>query len=156
MLRFNKQNKKANKQIHTSDPLVIVNYFANHVTDAQKNCIFLWFMFKVGICCKVRYLLFSFYSTWHEEMSLFRLGVIDPLGENWRSSLIRLMLLDCFCKTESSDLVDNLCGMAYTICQEEKSPRRCSGSEHGTAQHRNSHALWFGTLRNRASVFLSF
>jgi len=35
--------------------------------------------------------------------------------------------------------------VAYTKCQEEKSPRWCSGSEHGTAQHRNSHALLFGT-----------
>ena len=88
----------------------------------------------LGICCKVRYLLFSFYSTWHEDMSLFRRGVIHPLGENWRSSSIRLTLLNSICKTESSDLVDNTSGMAYTKYQEEKSPRPCSGSEHGTAR----------------------
>ena len=135
------------------------------VTNAQKDCIFVWFMFKAEICCKVRYLLVSFYSAWHEDMSFFR------CGENWRSSSIRLTLFDSICKTESSDLVDNLSGMAYTNCQEEKSPRRCSRSdlvdslsgmaytncqeeklprrcsrsEHSTAQHRNSHALWFGT-----------
>ena len=28
--------------------------------------------------------------------------------------------------------------MDYTNCQEQKSPRRCSGSEHCTAQHQNS------------------
>ena len=89
-------------------------------------------------------------------MPLFRRGVIYPLGKNGRSSSIRLTLLDSIYKTESSDLVDNLSGMDYTNCQEEKSPRRCSGSEHGTAQHRNSHALWFGTQKNRASVYLSF
>ena len=60
------------------------------------------------------------------------------------------------CNMESSDFVDNLSGSAYTNCQEEKSPRRCSGSEHGTALYRNSHALWFGTQKKRASVFLSF
>ena len=61
------------------------------------------------------------------------------------SSSIRLTLFDSICKTESSDLIDNLSGMAYINCQDEKSPRRCSGSEHATAQHQNSHALWFGT-----------
>ena len=91
-------------------------------------------MFKVGICCKVRYLLFSFYSTWHEDMSLFRRGVIYSLGENWRSSSIRLTLFNSIRKTESSDLVHNMSGTAYTKYQEEKSPRRCSGSEHGTAR----------------------
>ena len=55
-------------------------------------------------------------------------------------------LLYSIYKTESSDLVYNLSGMDYTNCQEEKSPQRCSGSEHGTARHRN----------NRVSVFLSF
>ena len=84
------------------------------------------------------------------------LGEIYPLGEKCRTSSIRLTLFDSICKTESSDLVDNLSGMAYANCQEEKSPRLCSGSEHGTVQHRNSHALWLGTQKNRASVFLSF
>ena len=98
----------------------------------------------------------SFYSATPEEMSLFRRGVIYPLSKNGQSSSIRLTLLDSICKTESSDLVDNLSGMDYTNCQEEKSLRRCSGSEHGTAQHRNRHAFWFGTQKNRASVFLSF
>ena len=60
------------------------------------------------------------------------------------------------CNMESSDLVSNLSGMTLVNCQKERSPRSCSGSEHGTAQGRNSHALWFGTQKNRASVFLSF
>ena len=85
-------------------------------------------------------------------MSLFQQGVIYPLGKNGRSSSIRLTLLDSVYKTESSEFVDNLSGMDYTYCQEEKSPGRCSGSEHGSAQHRNSHALWLGTQKNRASV----
>ena len=29
----------------------------------KKDCIFLSFMFKVGICCKVCYLFFNFYTT---------------------------------------------------------------------------------------------
>ena len=44
-------------------------------------------------------------------MPLFRRGVIYPLGENSQTKQ--------FDKTESSDLVDNLSGIAYTNCQEE-------------------------------------
>ena len=152
MLRF----KKEKRWRSTHDSPVIINWCTNHITNTQKNCIFLRFMFSVGICCKVHCLLFSFYSTWPEEMSLFWRGVIYPLSKNWQSSLIRLTLLNSIYKTESSDLVDNLSGMDYTNCREQKPPWQCSGSEHGTAQHWNSHALWFGTQKNWASVFLSF
>ena len=68
--------------------------------------------------------VYSFYLTSPEEMSLFRRGVIYPLSKIGQSSSIRLTLLDSICKTESSDLVDNLSGMDYTNYQEEKSPRR--------------------------------
>ena len=141
MLRF----KKEKRWRSTHDSPVIINWCTNHITNTQKNCIFLRFMFSVGICCKVHCLLFSFYSTWPEEMSLFWRGVIYPLSKNWQSSLIRLTLLNSIYKTESSDLVHNL----TDIYQEEKSPQQRAGSEHSTAQHRH---LVQNTEKNRQKI----
>ena len=106
---------------------------------------------KSVICCSV----FTEHNTrclCFDEVSYIHSAKIDE------SSSIRLTLFDSVCKNESSDLIIHgpASGIAYTNCQEEKSLRRCSGSEHTTAQHRNRHALWFGTQKNRASVFLSF
>ena len=76
-------------------------------------------------------------------MSLFRRAVIYPLGKNGRSSSIILTLLDSIYKTESSDLVDNLSGMDYTNCQEEK----C----HDGALDRNTARLSIGTAMQSGS-----
>ena len=97
--------------------------------------------FVTNVC----YLLFTFHTKEQEGMSLFRRGVISPFCENQRGSSVRFMFLASICNTDSSDLVKNMCGVAYAICQEEKSPRRRSGSKVGTAQLRNNHILRFGT-----------
>ena len=69
---------------------------------------------------------------------------------------IRLTLLDSIYKTESSDLFDNLPGMDYTNAKKKNHHNGALDWENGTAQHWNSHALWFRTQKNQASVFLSF
>ena len=76
-------------------------------------------------------------------MSLFRRGVIYPVGKNRRSGSIRLTLFDSICKTESSDLVDNLSSMTYTNCQEKNRPacaldRNTAQLSIGTAMHSGS------------------
>ena len=73
----------------------------------------------------------------HEEMSLFRWDVISSFGENQRRSSVKFTFLASICNTKSSGLVKNLCGVVYVNCQKEKSPGKCSGSEHGTVPHRN-------------------
>ena len=76
--------------------------------------------------------VYSFYLTSPEEMSLFRRGVIYPLSKNGQSSSIRLTLLDSICKTESSDLVDNL--LAWIILIAKKKNRYDGALDRNTAR----------------------
>ena len=99
--------------------------------------------FSCGLCLKWEFVINVRYSLFTERDTrcLFRLGVISPFIENRRSTSVRFTFLPSICNTEFSDLVENLCGMVCVDSEEEKEPRRCSGSEHSTAQHRNSHVL---------------
>ena len=65
-------------------------------------------------------------SAQNAENHVCRKGTWSATGSNTTNWMMDLVFL-----VHS----DNLPGIDYTNCQEERSPRRCSGSEHGTAQH---------------------
>ena len=102
------------------------------------------------------FLYFQFFSRSDRIRGLGRLPY--SFDENWQSSSIRLTLLDFIYKTESSDLIDNLSGMAYTNCQEEKSHRLCRlwiGTRHSSASEQPCTLVRNAAGKIRASAFLS-
>ena len=109
------------------------------------------------LAVKVRYLLFNFYTTGHEKTSLFRRCIIYPVGEIWRSSSIRLTSLDSICNTESSDLVDNLSGVAYTNSVVAKKKNCPDGAlDRNTAQLSIGTAMYSGSEHRKTGRVFSY
>ena len=109
-------------------------------------------MFKVGVCCKVRYLLFSFYSTSPEEMSWFwryihSAKMDEAVPEDWRYSTPSVRL------NPQTSLI--IC-LAWLILTAKKKNRPDGALDRNTAQLIIGTAMHSGSEHRKAGRAFSY